>query len=125
MRYTKVTHTYKLAEAGQQGEQPRWVLQAVDELLELHFVGALPDCADLSLGGTPEIMERLDSRGSLGLGLTPWPGHVLSQSSERRHCVNLNLTSQPEPERRDLHSCPTLISSIMSWVKTPFSRRPS
>lgn len=86
VKYSTVSHTYKLAEAGQQGEQPPgWESQAAVELLELHCAGALPNCADLSPGGTPEIKERPDSHGSLSPALTVWPGHAWSQSSDSRH----------------------------------------
>ncbi len=85
MKYTRGSHTHKLGEAGQQGEQQGWELQGAAELLELHSAGALPNRADLSPEGTPQIMERPDSHGSLSPALTVWPGHVWSQSSDRRH----------------------------------------
>lgn len=80
-----IKDTYWLEEAGQQGGLHLWVLQAENELLELHLIEPLPGCADPTPEGTPEIMEMLDSRGSPSLGPTVWPGLVWSQSSVRTH----------------------------------------
>lgn len=81
-KYSKISQTYTLGEAGEQDARPDWVSQAVAGLLGLHSVGAVPNCADLFPEGTPEIRERLDSHGSPGPGPTVWPVPAWSHSSE-------------------------------------------
>lgn len=81
-KYTNISLTYTLGEAGEQDAQPEWVSQAVAGLLGLHSEGAVPNCAAPFPEGTPEIRERLDSHGSPGPGPTLWPGPAWSYSSE-------------------------------------------
>lgn len=120
--------SYMVGEAEQEDEQPEWLLKAVVELMELHSVGVLPHRADPPPEGTPEIMGRLDSHGSPGPGPTAWPGHAWSLSSDRRRNNNfriMHLLATFSTTKICLQCSLTFISSIMSWVKTPFSRSPS
>lgn len=137
VRRTAVSRTYTLGEAGRPGGPPGWVLQAAVEQLEARPAGAPPTRAALSPGGTPGTVGRPDSRGSPGPAPAAWPGPVWSRSSGGRHTVTgvdqprtrWRVHDHPTDNRRNnvkARRCRlTFISSIMSWVKTPFSRRPS
>lgn len=124
-----LSQTYKLGAAAGQVGPPGRVLLAVCEQPGLRSARALPNPADPFPEDSPGTAERLDSLESPGPRPAAWPDPAWCPSTAS---ITSRITSVDTSKEKG--TCPTahstahrltLISSIISWLKTLFSRRTS